>query len=236
MNQQTFIFIHGAGMQGGVWHDLSALLSSASVTFDLPGHGAGNEVSFETIDEMAKWVAKKAAGYKYPVLVGHSMGALVAIAAAASLPLQALILIGANAKMPVNPQLLQMAVEKPDEAAAMILKWGIAKTAVPSVREQFVPLMCQKVSGVLARDLAACNDWQGTEEAAGKIKIPVLVISGSEDKMTPVAGGVELSRLFANGKSVVLPDTGHMAMVENPQGCARSIFDFMKENTLTDRQ
>lgn len=227
MTQQTFIYIHGAGMNSGVWRDLAALLPGNHVFIDLPGHGAQKGPALPTIDEMAVWVSQIMREHKNIVLIGHSMGALVALAAAAIAPVQALVLLSANAQMPVNPQLLQTATQNPDEAAGMILKWGIAKTAPSFVREKLEPMMKTTAPGVLASDLAACNEWQKTVPLAKEIKGSVLVLAGAEDKMTPSAKADDLATLFLRGKSIALSGAGHMLMVENPKETARLILDFI---------
>ena len=233
MSQPTYVFIHGAGMNGEVWRTLAGALGSGNFVFlDLPGHGAASGPGLETIEAMASFVVSRLDRYDRPVLVGHSMGALVALAAAAQAPEKTggLVLIGANEKMPVNPQLLQAAAEQPDAASAMILKWGIAKTAQPSVRAALEAVMRQTGPGLLARDLTACDLWQGAASAAGKIKAPVLVIAGADDKMAPPSGGAALAGLFSSGKNVCLAATGHMAMVENPMETAQHIVDFIGVN------
>ncbi len=75
--------------------------------------------------------------------------------------------------------------------------------------------------GVLARDLIACNDYKDAEASAAKISATVHVISGDEDKMTPVKNARPLMEVMSNAQLTVLPQTGHMMMIERPRECAK---------------
>src|SRR5205807_8806073 len=87
---------------------------------DLPGHGRSEGEPLQSIDAMADFTAAliAAAGARNAMIVGHSMGSLVALETAARHPdkVAALGLIAAAAAMPVSPDLLK-AAEANDPAA-----------------------------------------------------------------------------------------------------------------------
>ena len=70
--------------------------------------------------------------------------------------------------------------------------------------------------GVLHADLAACNAYKGGLEAAARVSVPVTLVLGERDLMTPLKGGRALAAAFANARTVVLPGAGHMLMAERP--------------------
>ena len=43
--------------------------------------------------------------------------------------------------------------------------------------------------GVLFKDLQACNDYEQAPAAAAKVKVPVTVVLGERDLMTPPKAG-----------------------------------------------
>jgi pimeloyl-ACP methyl ester carboxylesterase len=70
--------------------------------------------------------------------------------------------------------------------------------------------------GVLFADLNACNTYQNALTAAAQLDIPVTLILGERDMMTPAKAGKALAAALKNARTVILPGTGHMMMVERP--------------------
>jgi len=128
-HQSKFIMaVHGAGMHAGVWGSLVGGLPLPCQAISFPGHGRTDGELLPSIEKMAEWINARLADHspQSVALLGHSMGALVALEAARHPAVQALVLMGAAAKMPVHPDLLKQAAEKPEAAMEMILKWGVS--------------------------------------------------------------------------------------------------------------
>lgn len=207
-------------MNGGVWATLAAQLDLAALSF--PGHGATDGPPLASIESMAQWVSRQldARAEKSVVLMGHSMGALVALAAAHHHAVTGLILIGAAARMPVHADLLKQAEETPAAAAELILKWGVAKANVVAV-ELLRPHM---QPATLFNDLSACNNYEGADMPAK----PALVLAGEDDKLTRADDSAALAqKLGATLRRIAA--AGHMLMVEKPAEIASEIKAFMKE-------
>jgi pimeloyl-ACP methyl ester carboxylesterase len=231
--RRTIVAIHGAGMTAAAWGGLAPhLLTHAFRPISLPGHDprAGTE-PLVSIAAMASWLREKLAGAPPAsnVLVGHSMGALVALAAAADPSVCAVVLMGAAAKMPVNPELLKMAREQPNEAIGTIIKWGVdpAHTQVGAVRTVLGSLMHGVDPRCIALDLAACDAFAGGEQLARELGVPALVLSGQYDKLTKPAEGEKLAGLMKQAHYHLLTDCGHMMMIEQPIETAHEIKDFL---------
>jgi pimeloyl-ACP methyl ester carboxylesterase len=224
-------FVHGAGMDHTVWtlqarwfahHGRSVL------AFDLPGHGRSQGAALPTIDAMADFLdaALGAAGAATAAVVGHSMGALVALAAAARHPgrIRALGLLGAAQRMPVHPKLLEAARRDDPAAVAMIADWAFGRRAqLGGARSPGtwmvgggVRLLERARPGVLAGDLAACDAFDGAPEAARRVRCPALVVVGGADRMTPAAGGRALADAIPGARLHTVAEAGHMAMIESP--------------------
>jgi pimeloyl-ACP methyl ester carboxylesterase len=197
------------------------------LALDLPGHGRSAGPALASIDEAAGWVGRllDAAGVAKAALVGHSMGALVALATAARLPgrVRALALLGVAARMPVHPDLLGAAERNEPRAGALIVDWGFGPAAhlgghrAPGLwmMGDGLQTILRGAPGVLAADLAACNAYDGAEADAVKVACPTLFVLGAFDKMTPLKGGLALAGKVA-GARVARIDCGHMMMVERP--------------------
>jgi pimeloyl-ACP methyl ester carboxylesterase len=230
--EKSIVAIHGAGMYAGVWGVLAAGLSHPCQALSLPGHGrAEGEDFIPSIEEMAEWVGARLRGYTAGsvVLMGHSMGALVVLESARLPAVRALVLMGAAAKMPVHPDLLKQATEKPEAALDMILKWGVSQ-ATPrgiAIQEALRGQMKGISSGALFNDLKACNDYTHGEAVASSIKKPALVIAGTDDKLTKPAEGKALAGLMEQSQFQILQGCGHMMRVEQPSETAEEINRFL---------
>jgi pimeloyl-ACP methyl ester carboxylesterase len=225
------VFLHGAGLDHTVWalparyfahHDHAVL------AVDLPGHGKSEGKALTSITALANWVVKllDEVGANKAALVGHSMGALIALQAAAQSGqrVRALALLGAAPKMPVHPDLLAAAEANDHAAFDLMTSWGFGPAGhLGGARVPGTWLMgggerlLERVRpGVLHADLAACNAYdQGLEDAA-KVACPAVVIMGSDDKMTPAKAGAKLAGAIPNAQQVVIPGCGHMMLAEKP--------------------
>lgn len=225
------IFVHGAGMDHSVWALQTRYLAHhgrSVLAVDLPGHGRSDGPALASIDALADWLARliEAAGCNQAALVGHSMGALAALACAARHPQRVakLALLGVAPKMPVHPDLLAAAQDAPSKAAAMIVGWGHGAAAklggypAPGVwiTGGAQRLLERAPAGVLHDDLAACDAYAAGAEDAAQVGCPTLLILGAEDRMTPAKAGRKLADLVPGAALAELPGAGHMMMTEQP--------------------
>lgn len=225
------VLIHGAGMDHTVWNLQSRYLAHhgrSVLAVDLPGHGRSGGQPLASIGELADWVAAllDAAGAPKAALVGHSMGALVALEAASLHPdrVAALALLGIAETMPVHPDLLKAACDNDPQAIELVIGWGFGPCGhlggnaapglalLPTARR----LMARQRPGVLGVDLAACNAYARGAEAAARVVCPALFLLGADDRMTPSKLGRALAKNIKTSEIIVLPGVGHMLMVEAP--------------------
>jgi len=225
------VFLHGAGFDHSTWalhsrwfahHGFSVLAP------DLPGHGRSGGKALPAIADMADWTASllDAAGASKARLIGHSMGSLIALETAARHPdkVSGLGLIGTAATMTVGPDLLKAAEANDSAAIDMVSIWGLGFKAelggslAPGLwMHQGAERVLQRCApGVLYNDLAACNSYQNALAAAAQIKVPVTLILGERDMMTPAKAGKTLAAAIPNARTIVLAGAGHMMMVEQP--------------------
>jgi pimeloyl-ACP methyl ester carboxylesterase len=225
------VLLHGAGFDHSTWALHSRWFAHhgfAVLAPDLPGHGRSKGKALSTIADMADWTAAllDAAGATKARLIGHSMGSLIAIETAARHPdkVSALSLIGTAATMTVGPDLLKAAEANDIAAIDMVSIWGLGFKAelggslAPGLwMHQGAQRVLQRCApGVLHNDLAACNAYQNALTAAAQVKVPVTVILGERDMMTPAKAGKTLAAAIPNARTIVLTGAGHMMMVEQP--------------------
>lgn len=233
------VFVHGAGMDHTVWALQTrwfAWHGHAVLAVDLPGHGRSAGPALSTIEDIGHWLLRliETSGAGRAALVGHSMGALGALSAAAQggPAVDALALLGIGETMPVHPDLLAAARSDDPAAWDLIVSWGFGRPAhfghnrAPGLWMQGGgrSLLARSPAGVLGTDLAACDAWRGAE-AAAKVKCPVLFIVGARDQMTPPKAAAGLARRVADETTVVIEDAGHMMMVEKPDETLDALID-----------
>lgn len=225
------LFVHGAGLDHTVWALQSRWLAFHGwnvLALDLPGHGRSAGPPLPTIDAMAAWLAKLivAAESEGAALIGHSMGALIALETAACFPerVKSLVLIGAAAAMPVHPDLLAAAAANDHAAIDMVNLWGygyaagLGGSAAPGmwlcgVGERVLE---RAQPGVLHNDLAACAAYRNGAAAAARVVSPALLICGERDQMTPLKNGRVLAAAIPHSTLVTVPGAGHMLLAERP--------------------
>jgi pimeloyl-ACP methyl ester carboxylesterase len=225
------VFLHGAGLDHTVWALLARWFAHhgcAVLAPDLPGHGRSEGAPLGTIGAMADWTAAliEAAGATRATLIGHSMGTLIAVEAAARHPqaVTALGLIAAAAAMPVAPDLLTAAQANDHAAIDMVSIWGHGFAA--GLGGSLTPgawiigggtrLLERAAPGVLHADLAACAAYRDGPASAAKVTAPVTLVLGERDMMTPARSGRDLAAALPKAQVVMLKGAGHMLMSERP--------------------
>ena len=244
--QATLVFVHGAGHDHSVWnmparhfayHGFNVLAP------DLPGHGRSKGDPLPSIEAIAKWLINwiESRTDGQVVLIGHSMGSLVALRAAAQHPdrVAKLVLAGSVAPMPVAAPLLSATLEARDKAHAMINQWSytpdhhLGASAQPGMVLTGVNrrLMERSAPGVLHTDMSACNAYTAGEVDAARIGAPTRLICGERDQLTPLkatrALQTALAKVPGGAHIIVLPNAGHAMMAEAPDAFLDALRGFI---------
>lgn len=210
----TFILLHGWGRSRiDSLGRLAAILDAVPGAFgrallpDLRGHGESptSTSSLGDGEELDVLALLRLAGDHKVVLAGHSLGATVAIRAAAS---------GAS------------------EAA-----WVAAVIAWAPYEELGTPLANRlRASGALARPftdvalllLRACGIRRRRTSAAAKdLGVPLLVIAGADDLVSPLEESRAIAECAPQGRLVVLPGAHPDMHAVDPQGHAEALRGFL---------
>ena len=227
----TVVFLHGAGFDRTAWRLQTRWFAHhgrSVLALDFPAHGWSEGPALTSVPAMADWTAKfiAAAGLKSAALVGHSMGALVALDCAARHPdkVRALALCGVAVEMPVHPEMIESAKADTLKVQELMTFWGLGnalhKGGMVSpglwLRAESLAVLQGNKPGVIHTDLAACNAYKDAPARADEVKGPTVLILADGDLMTPPSKAKPLAAAIAGSKTVVIANCGHSMMIERP--------------------
>lgn len=232
----ALVFLHGAG--GATADDplLAALARTHTVYAPLtPGYGDSEECAEirDMLDfALHGWDVVEALGLKDPILVGHSMGGMIAAEMAALQPndVSRLALIAPaglwDDAHPIADLFAAMPYEMPAllfhdvEAGAAMLTAGRDVTD-PNFLQTYLVTNARQL-GMAGRILFPIPE-RGLSQRLYRIKAKALVIWGDSDKLIPPVYAHGFKKGIANAELVSIPEAGHLVTLEKPSIVAEAI-------------
>ena len=192
--------------------------------------------NFSSVRELASDVLKKAP--KKFSLLGHSMGGIVAMEIYSQEPnrIEKLILMDTNPKAELDevklkrePQIREVNNGKllevmRDEMKPNYLAESENKTSVLSVCMDMALNLGPDVFINQSRALQSRLDQQNTIQS---IKIPVLIMCGSEDKLCPVERHEMMHNMITDSDLKIINNAGHMPTLEQPRETTEVIKEWL---------
>ncbi len=226
------LFVHGASRNGMLWqHQLQGLSEDyAPLAVDLPGHGRSEGKAQHRISAYREDLKdfKDSAGIPKFVLCGHSMGGAVVLDYALNHPedLEALILMSTGGKLRVAPQLLETYRSGQKNPSLVQHLYG------PQAPEELVragaDLLKQVPAEVSYADFLACDTFD-VKDRLYAIDLPVLIMCGEQDVMTPPKYSRFLAENIPGARLELFPESGHMLMQEKGEPVNQSLKKFLQE-------
>ncbi|HEX6883320.1 MAG TPA: alpha/beta fold hydrolase [Planctomycetota bacterium] len=236
----ALVFVHGWCGDRALWRTTLAAFAPRHrvLALDLGGHGtSGAERGAWSLEVLAGDVVAvcDAAAIEDAILVGHSMGAPVALLAAARLPGRVRGVIGVDSLHDVDfaypPGFLAQVAAGLEADYAGALEASLRGVAGPGLTEARVDWLVARAARTdRGAAIGLLRGFGGFDLAAalGAAAVPVRVVNAA-----PRAGGlvtaVEHNRRAADFDALLLEDCGHFPMLEQPErlvaGLARWIDD-----------
>ncbi len=220
------IWLHGAGLAGDTWRPITTGYPRA-LTPDLPGHGTTALVMPPRVETYADALSELVP--QGAVLIGHSLGGMVALELAARLQdrIKALILI--EAVPTVRDRLMgrisaSLASKLFRSTPTSWLAWLSGFGESPTTRAELQHQMARTDRARIAAALEASARYDGRPRLT-QITVPTLLIVGKKNTATH-HGTALMAERIRGAKLLRLPG-GHMLHTDNPVQLRRSIEDFL---------
>lgn len=220
------VFLHGVGSDKSVWRPQLASFSQSrrAVAFDFPGYGESDPAPEGTTrDDYASAIisAMHELGVDRAHICGLSLGGVIAIAMyhADADRCASLILADTFAAHPDGQAIYERGIAASSslrtlaEARVDVL---LAQPADPVVRSEVVETMARIDPGAYC--IGAEAVWLADQrERAHDIRVPTLVLCGTEDRVTPPSLSRELTHLIPGARFEPIEHAGHLTNLERPE-------------------
>jgi pimeloyl-ACP methyl ester carboxylesterase len=173
------------------------------------------------------------------VLVGHSMGGYISLAFGRAFPDRLLglgmVASQAAADAPENKAARYETARKVEADGVGVVAESMPArlTSQPELIENLRRLILKmKPDGVIG-DLQGIAERVEMSAWISKVCVPVAVVAGGADALIPLARAQEMAERFPNCKLTVIPQAGHMPMLEAPLETAGALSDLIATVNLT---
>jgi pimeloyl-ACP methyl ester carboxylesterase len=226
------VFIQGVGLHGDGWLPQVASLGRAYACMRFDNRGIGRSLplgSALSVERMAEDVRAlmDAAGWDDAHVVGHSLGALVALEVALSSPqrVRSLALLCASAAGRDLVRLswwslwvgLRMKVGPRPQRRRAFLEMVVPATSLidadlEGVAAALAPLFGYDLADqppIALRQAAAARAYSAAQRLDALPSVPTMVMTGAEDRVARPEHGAMLARRIRHARHVELPGAAH---------------------------
>lgn len=239
------VFLHGFPFDRSMWRGQVEKFSESFrvIAPDLRGHGGSTSTREPaTMEEMAEDVVALLDELNVPraVICGLSMGGYVALALYRAHPARVLALVLADTRAKADTEDARRTREENAQRAlaegmspiveAMLPKLLSERTrvgepdVVARVREMMLGVSPEGAAAAL-RGMALRRDQT---DILPKLDVPVLVVVGSEDAVTPPSEAETMHALIEGSHLQVIEGTGHVSNVERPEEFDLALAEFLE--------
>jgi 3-oxoadipate enol-lactonase len=237
--------LHGVGGSKAYWNNELEGFANAgyrAVALDLPGYGDSETIEPYTLTGVARSLERliDAIAPKRAVLLGHSMGGMVALEAWAAYPhkIAGLILSGTSPAFGKpdgawQQEFLRQRLGPLDEGQSMsdlaprLVRAMVAPDAEPAGVQRAVEIMSAVPPQTYRSALHALMSFD-RRALLPAISVPTLALAGELDPNAPPAVMQKMAEKIPAATYECLPRTGHLASLEQPAAFADSILRFLQ--------
>ena len=230
------VYLHGAGGVTEADPFLNALAQTHHVYAPLiPGYGDSEECPEirDMLDfTLHGWDVVEALGLKDPILVGHSMGGMIAAEMAAIAPndLSRLALIAPaglwDDAHPIADLFSTMPYEMPallfhDAAAGAAMFTAGRNVEDPGFLQQYLVTNARQL-GMAGRILFPIPE-RGLAQRLYRVKAKTVIVWGDSDRLIPPTYAHAFKKAIKGAELVSIPEAGHMVIYEKTEAVVAAI-------------
>jgi pimeloyl-ACP methyl ester carboxylesterase len=250
------LLLHGIGGGQAIWEEHAsntgpalAAAGYAAFSIDLPGYGESASMGPPDMDSFVEGVLAviRHAAARRTVLVGHSMGGMIAQELAARAPscVQGLVLactsaaFGGGGGQDANAWQARFVGERlaPLDAglgmaamAARLVPGMVSPAASADARQLSIDVMSRVPESTYRAALKTIVAFD-RREALSKIRVPALLLAAEHDRTAPPDMMQRMARRIGDSAQYVcLPHAGHIANVEAPAAFNAAVLRFLHEH------
>jgi pimeloyl-ACP methyl ester carboxylesterase len=233
------VLVHGLGGSAEDWRNLAPSLAKAGFRVyipDLPGYARSEkpaDFSYSIPDEAAVVVSFfDALGLKQVDLGGWSMGGWIVQNIAFNHPdrVRRLMLFdSAGIREQPSWDTRLFTPVTPAELDQLNALLSPHPESIPAFVARDILRVSQQDAWVIHRALASMltgND--ATDALLPQLKMPVLIVWGAQDHITPLKQGEKIHQLVPQSQLIVAPDCGHLAALQCADQVAPGVVAFLK--------
>jgi 3-oxoadipate enol-lactonase len=232
--ERALVLIHGFPFSHAIWDAQSDALAASALVIRPDLRGAGASAVSDgpyLMERLASDVAAllDALGIERAAFAGHSMGGYVTLAFARMFTERV-------ARLALVPS--RLAADTPEHAAARerLAERVERERSIEPVIEAYLPRMFAPATRAehpdvpkRAAEIARQNDPLGaaaalrgmalrasSEDIAGDLDIPMLMLAGGRDEIVPLSEARAIAARFPQGRLTVCDESAHVPMLEQP--------------------
>lgn len=230
LNKPTLIFIHGAALSKGLWESQVKGLSDIAntIAIDLPGHKDSKGAACDRISAYARSISDfiESISAPNPILCGLSMGGAIVQELLISQPdtFTAGILMHTGAKLKVMPFIFETIEKDFAQYFDLVVDFAAAPTSDKVQLKKILHNIAVTSAKTALTDFRACDRFDVIDRL-NEIRVPVVVMIGEEDNITPPKYGEFLVKHISGARLEAIADAGHMSPIEQPDKVNQLIRD-----------
>jgi len=241
--KSSLLFLHGVGGGHHAWEDqvpYFGRLGYPSHAWDQPGYGESAIVEPYDLAHVSASLARliESLGGEPVVLVGHSMGGLIAqetyvrypqLVKAMALCFTSPAFAGGNSEF--TKQFIAARIGPLDQGKSMA---EIAARLIPTMGSN--SRLAEKIMAGVPPDtyrkaVQLLTTFDRRKELAD-IKVPTLLVAGAEDKTAPPSMMEKMAGKIPGAEYVLMPACGHLGPMDQPEAFNAILLGFLQRHKL----
>lgn len=242
------VFVNSLGTDLRIWDGVASQFTQFTgkfrvIRYDKRGHGLSDSPPgpYALADERADlagllaYLGADGSGGPAPIVVGISVGGMIAVDYAAHYPVAALVVCDSALRFAT--------AEFWNERSAAIRRQGMSAVAPRLAPRWFAPDFAQREPAtfqgyvnMLARTpaegyIATCDLLAQADvtEQARRVQAPALVVGGAQDASSAPEVVRELADALPNARFELIEGAGHLPCIEQPQALAQTMAAFLSK-------